>query len=126
MMYEVAANAAKVSNKLQPIANIFNKDASKILANKMFKGMSDEAVRLNAGTITSGVLTIVSLILLSLAGLFLIIGILRTLAVRYSTKGDVEVNKKRAIRILVHCIITFLILGILGAIFPTTIAFLRV
>lgn len=126
MMYEVAANAAKVSNKLQPIANIFNKDASKILANKMFKGMNDEAARLNAGTITSGVLTIVSLILLSLAGLFLIIGILRTLAVRYSTKGDVEVNKKRAIRILVHCIITFLILGILGAIFPTTIAFLRV
>lgn len=126
MMYEVAANAAKVSNKLQSIANIFNKDASKILANKMFKGMSDEAARLNAGTITSGVLTIVSLILLSLAGLFLIIGILRTLAVRYSTKGDVEVNKKRAIRILVHCIITFLILGILGAIFPTTIAFLRV
>lgn len=126
MMYEVAANAAKVNNKLQPIANIFNKDASKILANKMFKGMSDEATRLNAGTITSGVLTIVSLILLSLAGLFLIIGILRTLAVRYSTKGDVEVNKKRAIRILVHCIITFLILGILGAIFPTTIAFLRV
>lgn len=126
MMYEVAANAAKVSNKLQPIANIFNKDASKILANKMFKGMSDETARLNAGTITSGVLTIVSLILLSLAGLFLIIGILRTLAVRYSTKGDVEVNKKRAIRILVHCIITFLILGILGAIFPTTIAFLRV
>lgn len=126
MMYEIAANAAKVSNKLQPIANIFNKDASKILANKMFKGMGDEAARLNAGTITSGVLTIVSLILLSLAGLFLIIGILRTLAVRYSTKGDVEVNKKRAIRILVHCIITFLILGILGAIFPTTIAFLRV